>query len=196
MNENETNEENPMLDLVNNEAIEYPAYTKDEDAFTEIYNNDKNLEINNNNKKSNQPVFVTTPILKESNKPGFNNNDIQDARVNDDLEGGIARPSTMQFSEKNNPQEEGYIVKYNKPKIETDKWEVSGFSVMVGSTQGVEISNFFDDLETAKRSVVGNSYLMPTEKSYKLTKINKGAPIITYNEQQLFMYINNKWVNI
>lgn len=196
MSENETNEENPMLDLVNNEAIEYPAYTKDEDAFTETYNNDKNLEINNNNKKSNQPVFVTTPILKESNKPGFNNNDIQDARVNDDLEGGIARPSTMQFSEKNNPQEEGYIVKYNKPKIETDKWEVSGFSVMVGSTQGVEISNFFDDLETAKRSVVGNSYLMPTEKSYKLTKINKGAPIITYNEQQLFMYINNKWVNI
>jgi hypothetical protein len=183
---NETNEENPMLNLVNNEAIEYPAYTKDEDAFLEI----------NNNKKSDQPVFITTPILKESNKPGFNNNDIQDARENYDLEGGIARPSTMQFSEKNNPQEEGYIMKYNKPKIETDKWEVSGFSVMVGSTQGIEISNFFDDLETAKRSVVGNSYLMPTEKSYKLTKINKGAPIITYNEQQLFMYINNKWVNI
>jgi hypothetical protein len=190
-------ENNPMLNLVNeennnnleintNEAIEYPAYTENE---------------KDDSKESNNPIFVKTPILKNSGKPGFNNNEIQDARIDEELEGGIARPSTIRFSERDGSQEEGYIMKYNKQKKEIDKWEVSGFSVMIEITKGSgymskEIINFFDDCETAKASIVGGMYLMPIDKTYKLVRIVKGAPIITYNDRQLFQYIDNKWRNI
>jgi hypothetical protein len=77
------------------------------------------------------------------------------------------------------------------------KFEVTGFGVTYNSNGGshfVNIRDYFNDMETAFASINGSKYLMPLPKGgYTIADITSGAPIICFNERELYNYKNNQW---
>jgi len=149
-----------------------------------------------------QPVFITTPVLKDSANPGFNQSEIQDAR-NDggDSEGGIARPATIRFSGPSSSDGDGYQIGSKNEKVDINKFEVSGFTVSLEPVQGAGMVNtsvnvFFDDIESAKISVNGSVFLYPYKRSFKVARITSGAPMISHKERAIMQYLNGVWKTI
>jgi len=137
----------------------------------------------------------------QSDKPGFNPADTQDARSDRKVEGGIARNRTTgnRFHSRGMP--EGYQMRsdISKPKDVSEMFEISGFTVSFEKKPGqgnvnVEITDHFIDLETAQASINGEKYLMPLPQTgFKIVNIVSGAPTISYHDRVLYEYINNKW---
>jgi hypothetical protein len=144
--------------------------------------------------------FTDSPALMESSKPGFDPNSLQDARRDGDREGGVARPMTTgpQKTDGDAAKEGSQIKPTGIPADTTNKFEVSGFSVSYEETKGqglvsVDITDYFDDIETAQASVNGDKYLMPRAGGgFKVVNIVSGAPKITYQERELYEYMNTK----
>ena len=144
--------------------------------------------------------FIDNPELIESEKPGFNPHALQDARVDNRIEGGIARPQTTgpNKTDGDAAKEGSQIKPAGTPGDITNKYEVSGFSVSYEEKKGqglisVEIRDYFDDIETAQASVNGDKYLMPIAGGgNKVVLISHGAPKISYQEREIYEYLNDK----
>ena len=139
------------------------------------------------------------PILKPSNKPGFDDTAVQDAKSDHDVEGGLVRPKTtgpMKFS--GDAASEGFqITKAPLSDSAKNMYELSGFHVEIQGLSGIttaQINQDFKDLETAKMSINGDRYLMPVKTGgFKACKITRGAPIICFEERQILEYVDEKW---
>ena len=139
--------------------------------------------------------------LKESERPGFDPNVVQDARYDKPIEGGIVKTrSTGQMKQRiNDPAQEGSQIKPVKINADSirDKFEVTGFTVEFSDgdhIQNKEILDYFDDIETAQASINSDKYLMPVKGiGYKIATIVSGAPIICYNERQIYGYVDESW---
>lgn len=153
-------------------------------------------------KIADQPVFITTPVLKDSASPGFNQSEVQDARKDGgDTEGGVARPATVRFSGPSSSVGDGYQTGSKTEKIDINKFEVSGFTVSFEPVQGAGMVNtnvnvFFDDVESAKVSVNGSVFLYPYKGSFKVARITSGAPTINHKERAIMQYLNGVWKTI
>lgn len=138
-------------------------------------------------------------LLPESNRPGFDDREIQDARNDFDVEGGVTKPQTtgpMKLPSGDVAQEGGQIKHGHLADSAQDAYEVSGFHVEVPTGTGMvsqQITQNFVDLETAKASINGEMFLRPQQGGFKACKIIRGAPIICYNERQILEYIDGKW---
>lgn len=141
--------------------------------------------------------------LTQSNKPGFDPHDVQDARSNKGQDGGIARNRTTgnQFRNDDGQQDGGQLRPdraVGKPDY-SEMYEVTGFTASFEKIAGqgnvnVEIQDHFHDLATAQASVNGEKYLMPMPQiGYKIVDIISGAPTISHQDRILYEYINNKW---
>jgi len=148
--------------------------------------------------------FTENPELTESNKPGFDPGTLQDPRMDEKVEGGIARPQTTgPHKTDGDAGKEGQQIKPRKPPEDKgNKFEMAGFTVSFEEKPGqglvsVEITDYFDDVETAQASVNGDKYLMPlAEGGFKIVTISSGAPKISYQERELYVYLHekNQWI--
>ena len=81
---------------------------------------------------------------------------------------------------------------------------MTGFSVSYEEKKGQgliahEIRDYFDDLETAQASVNGDKYLMPLAGGgFKIVTISSGAPSISYQDREIYHYLNtkNQWSRV
>lgn len=137
-------------------------------------------------------------LLPPSDNPGFDDSEIQDARLDQEEEGGVTNPQKSTGPMKNSdPALEGGRIKQDHIGDSTENaYEISGFHVEVPTGAGMvsqQITMDFDDLDTAKASVNGELFLMPLQGRTKACKIIRGAPIICFNERQILEYIGGKW---
>lgn len=204
-------EKDPMADLVEQEGTENAEAQSDtEDAGLDAdVSSEGQAESDTGSEQAeegqDQPVVIDSTeatveeLLPESDKPGFDDKEIQDARVDREDEGGVTRPQTtgpMKLPGGDAAQEGGQIKHGHLADSAQDAYEVSGFHVEVSSATGMvsqQITQNFPDLETAKASVNGEIYLRPQQGGFKACKIIRGAPIICYNERQILEYINGVW---
>ena len=147
------------------------------------------------------------PDLSEAQSKSFDPSSVQDPRQSDKIEGGVvasrstgpAMSSNSQVkTTKSNP--DGGQLK-TPPNLDEDSavnmFEVSGFTVQYkvdNVDHTVQIRDYFNDLATAFASVNSVKYLMPMQDGYKISTITSGAPIICYNDRQLYMYKDEKWL--
>lgn len=162
----------------------------------------------------NPPPSIDPEKLRETPEPSdaqsrsFDPSSVQDARKSDHVEGGVVSAKTTGPSmsvanqiktTKSNPN--GGQLK-PPPNVDEDSmlnmFEVSGFSVQYkadDSDHTVQIRDYFRDVETAFASINSDKYLMPMpDSAYKISTITSGAPIICYNDRQLYMYKDEKWL--
>jgi len=137
-------------------------------------------------------------LLPPSDKPGFDESEVQDARIDRNEEGGVTNPLRSTGPMKNtDPAMEGGLIKQDHLGDATENaYELSGFHVEVPTGTGAvsqQITMDFDDLETAKACVNGGTFLMPLQGRVKACKITRGAPIICFNERQILEYIDGRW---
>jgi len=151
-------------------------------------------------KETPEAKFVENPSVIESDKPGFDPGTKQDARYNSAVEGGISRPRTTGPNKTNGGSiSEGMQIKSTKPPADvSNKFSMSGFTVSFEETPGqglisLEITDYFNDLETAQASINGDKYLMPLSNGgFKIVQISSGAPKISYQDRELYQYLNDK----
>ena len=151
----------------------------------------------------NDPVVIDSreapieELLPESNKPGFDASEVQDARRDDRDEGGVTRNKTTGPMKSSDPAQEGGLVRKEPLADSTaNAYEVSGFHVEVPFPSGMvsqQITQDFADLDTAKASVNGDKFILQMKDGYKACRITRGAPIICFNERQVLEYINGAW---
>jgi hypothetical protein len=157
-----------------------------------------------------QPNTITLkegelPVLKKSDNPGFDPQQVQSPKVDEDNEGGVVAskttgPTMSQASnEGRRPEDEGHQIK-PAPNMTADsvanKFEMTGFQVQYETgkvLQSVEIRDYFDDLETAQASVNGSKYLMPMPNGFKIANITGGMPVLSFDERQMYEYQAGKW---
>lgn len=140
-------------------------------------------------------------LLPPSNRPGFDDSVIQDAKTDHAIEGGITKPKTTGPMKYNGDaaSEGGMIRKTPAVNTADNAYEVSGFFIETPSPSGVgmiseQVNQNFPDLETAKMSIQGQTYLKPLPSGgFKACRIIRGGPIICLNERQVFEYIDEKW---
>ncbi len=204
----------PMQELAeesNNEAVPASEEIEVDTGLTPKEFNDKLNEEDVSipvgiGKELDEDKVRTDPSLTKADKPSFNPKEVQSPLKSEDVEGGVvsARTTgpTMSQAEgdpKRVSKVPGSLLKPG-PDMESDslvgKFEVTGFEVDYesnGSTHSVTIRDYFDDLDAAFMSVNGVKYLMPMPNSYKVSTIRSGAPTISFNERQVYIYKNNKW---
>ena len=150
----------------------------------------------------NEEKFVEKHELTQSKKPGFDPNEKQDARYNDNKqEGGIARNRTTgnQFNAAGKPEGIQMRPGTSAPPDYSEMYEITGFTVSFEKVKGqgnvnVEIRDHFTDMETAQASVNGEKYLMPLPQvGFKIVEIVSGAPVISYQDRVLYENINGQW---
>lgn len=221
--EETTEFESPGMETKGGEAVEYSAGNdkKTEDPMEDIAKEeDQGTAVPEDVPVADEPVteekkeepkpldeqleetekFTSNPKLTESDKPGFNPNEEQDARYDNKVEGGIARPQTTGPQKTDgDAAKEGMQVKPRKPpEDKSNKYEVSGFTVNYEPKPGdgligVEICDYFDDIESAQASINGDKYLMPlAEGGFKVVTISSGAPKISHQERELYEYMNDE----
>jgi len=189
------NENGAIQASTEGQVIQEQAQTSDNTTAPVVGQNvDEKTGINLDN-------VIEEQELTQSDKPGFNPADTQDARSDHEVEGGIARNRTTgnQFHSRGMP--EGHQVRpdISKPKDVSEMFEISGFTVSFEKKPGqgnvnVEITDHFIDLETAQASINGEKYLMPLPQTgFKIVDIVSGAPTISHHDRVLYEYINNKW---
>ena len=138
-------------------------------------------------------------LLPDSDKPGFDDSEAQDARKDSSIEGGVTNPkaSGMSMKTSGDPLEEGGQVKVDHlADSKSDVYEVSGFHIEIPSgsnTVTQQITKNFKSLEAAKACVNNEMYLHVADGEIVIRKIIRGAPIVCYNERQLLEYIGGKW---
>lgn len=198
--------------IIGKDSIEYdPQKTPmeeiaDEDEksnIAELQNEDIPVETEKTKSSSiDESKTIKTPILKNSKKPGFNPNEKQDARIDNKIEGGVARPRTTgPMKSSGDAAEEGTQLKPTLPEPADLKkqFEMTGFTVSYEPKKGeglisVQIRDYFPDIESAQVSINGDKYLMPLpDGGFKVVKISSGAPMISWDDRQLYEYINDKW---
>jgi len=210
--------ENPSEEVVESlqEAVEYGGGVVDpmEELAAEPDNkavpveNEKDMKEQNNTKPQleldeliDSDKIKTSPELSESDKPSFNDKEVQSALKDFDKEGGVVKNRstgpTMSLAKKN---PEGGALK-PEPDVNKDsfmnKFEVTGFEVEYKSGSeiySVAIRDYFDDIDTAFSSVNEGKYLMPIPNGYKIATIREGAPTISYNEREIYHYKDDRWV--
>jgi len=143
---------------------------------------------------------VEAQVLSQSQKPGFDTEQTQDARSDTPQEGGIARNRTTgnQFHSRGKPEGEQLKPGGQVQIDRSEMYEVAGFTASYEKVRGqgmvnVEIRDYFLDIETVIASVNGDKYLMPLPQGYKIVEIVAGAPTISYKDKMIFEYINGKW---
>lgn len=144
------------------------------------------------------------PELSPAQNPEFDTTAAADALTDSPVEGGVSPVrSTRASVSMSSDMDNGNILKpqpdMNADSIK-DKYEITGFTVQYEIKTGtgmisVQIRDYFDDLETAFLSVSGARYLMPMPKGgFKKAVITEGAPVIAFNERQIYIYKDNQWV--
>jgi len=202
-------EKEQSQEITTNNEDDGLAEEKAKDIIIEAEEEAKDEELNNSESKKESiedPSKIIEleegelPIIEKSERPGFDPDGKQDARVDNKIEGGVVNPrSTGQMKERiNDASQEGSQVK--TPDIDVDsiknKYEVTGFTIEYSDGDYIktkDVRDYFDDIETAQASINRDKYLMPTKSGYKVSTIISGAPIICYNERQNYNYINGKW---
>lgn len=150
---------------------------------------------------------IAVSVLKMSDKEGFDVGATQDARKDDRKEGGIAVPRTTGVHKTSgDASEEGHmmIIEPMRHDEEAKKtmYEMSGFSVSYEPRKGEGLLNkaaadWFPDLETAQASINDDKYLMPIKGGgFRIVEITSGAPIISYEDRQLYRYIEGRWTRV
>jgi hypothetical protein len=98
-----------------------------------------------------------------------------------DTDGAVLKPTSPNISEKTRP---GNI-------------EVSGFVVRNPKTAQFEnVTQYFDDIESAMAMVSDNKYLFIQAGVPKLADIISGKPIIVKGDKQVAEYVNGSWRKI
>lgn len=165
---------------------------------TEILNTDNIVEVPDDE----------LPKLSESKKVPFNPTETQSPLEDGEKEGGVVPakstgptmtqrpPETKSFNQ--NP--DGGQIKPTPDMLADSiegKFEITGFTVNYevsnGQMASVQIRDYFNDIDTAFASINGPKYLMPMKSGYKVATINSGAPIICYNERQIYIYKDGEW---
>lgn len=147
----------------------------------------------------------TDPTPKDA-ESRFDDRVVQNALSNSPVEGGIVKnkttgPTMTMRSDITPLNKDGETIK-PQANMTADslmgKYEVTGFSVDYHTgktTASVQIRDYFSDLETAFASVNNSKYLMPMPGAgYKIATINSGAPRISFNEREIYLYKDNQWV--
>ncbi len=143
------------------------------------------------------------PTLKHV-EPKFDAATAQNALDDQEVEGGITPVKTTgPIKSLSDPSSDGMIIKQrSRSDMESDsmknKYEVTGFRVEWkrdnGSIEVLDIRDYFNDLETAKASVISGKYIMPLNSGgYTMTRICGGAPIVCFNDRQIFEHVNGDW---
>jgi hypothetical protein len=144
------------------------------------------------------------PPLPKSTKPEFNPEAVTHGLKDDEAEGGIstARSASQSLTEAERLEDAGGRV-ISQPNMDTasmaDKYEITGFTVEVSLSKGnmtsIRVRDYFDTLEDAMASVSEHTrYMMPVRpKGFKVTKISSGAPILCFNERELYNYLDGQW---
>lgn len=148
----------------------------------------------------NMDNVVEKQKLTQSNKPGFDSQSVQDARSDQQQEGGVARNRTTGNQFHSGGKLEGSQIMPNPaPPDYSQMYEMTGFTVSFEKVKGqgnvnVEICDHFPDIETAHASINGDKYLMPMPQvGFKVVEIVSGAPTIGFQDRVLYEYINDKW---
>lgn len=145
----------------------------------------------------------TDPAPSKAKTRVFNPMETQDARLDDDTEGGRYIPTSggSMRNDSGDASEDGYQVRPGTgfEYEESEVYSMSGFTVRYdlpnGKTEHVRISNQpFIDMESAMASINGSKYLMPVPKiGFKVAAITEGAPEIAYKGVTMYRYIDGKW---
>jgi len=145
--------------------------------------------------------FTDDPTLTESNKKQFDVSGAQDARKDSDDEGGVMVQRTAGTHKNNDAAMEGGQLKA-QPNMERDskegQFEMTGFTVEYkgpgGGLKSIQVRDYFEDLDTAYASINGDKYLMPMDNGgFKISTITGGAPIVSMNERQMYIYKDGNW---
>lgn len=150
------------------------------------------------------------PTPSDCGKSDFNDTEVQNIlKPTKGKEGGVVKNKTTGPTMSTTPDNKNIKNKdaeMTKPPPDMDsdsiigKYEVTGFSVdyeINGDTRSVDIRDYFNDLETAFASVNGDKYLMPmVPDGYKVSTIRSGAPRISYNERELYLYREDEWARV
>jgi len=153
-------------------------------------------------------TVIESPELIEANGPTFNPNDTKDARGSGDSEGGVVASRstgpTMSIAKDTSKVSANSLGRQVKEKSNLDEdskvnlFEVFGFSVQYQideAVHSIQVRDYFEDVDTAFSSVNSDKYLIPMPGGgYKVGTITAGSPTICYNERQLYMYKDEKWV--
>lgn len=141
------------------------------------------------------------PPLPKSEKPEFNPEAATHAlKDSEEVEGGISTARSASASLSSAGELGGRVI--SQPNMDSaslmDKYEVTGFTVEVSlspnNMSSIRVRDHFDTLEEVMASVDGSRYLMPIKpKGFKVTKITSGAPIVCFNERQMYEYMDGKW---
>jgi len=129
----------------------------------------------------------------------FNPGTVQNALDDSSVEGGIVSSKTTGTNPGNPDRaKEGFQIKEGAKTDTTGQYRLYGFTVQYlvsDATATRNVSDMFDDLETACVSVNGTKYLMPTpDGAFKVVNIVSGIPEIAYQDQRIYRYSENEWV--
>lgn len=169
------------------------------------------IEKQNGSKLDNLDI-IDPEKIKEDPTPSegiqkFSETETQNALESSKREGGVVKnkttgPTMFQRQDKPKLSDSGELLK-TPPDMMGDsimnKYEVTGFEVEYNTgkeMQSVAVREYFDDIETAFSSINGSKFLMPIMDSYKVATIRNGAPRISYNERELYIYKDDKWSRI
>lgn len=190
-------------DSIDYDAGNYPDDINESDLGHEEFVDLPKVEMNEDdiiNRRLNPSIDVSkTKVaseLPQSNKKGFNPSEVQDARYDDRVEGGVSKNSTTGPMKSFNSSVDGFKLKESHNKVKGSVI-VSGFTAQYeenGNIIPVSGEFPFNDIESALASVNYDSFLMPLDSGgFKVTKIIRGAPNISVGDRQVYENIDGKW---
>lgn len=144
-------------------------------------------------------------LMNVGKQSEFNPGTVQDALKDSNNEGGIiSNKSTGPMISDGDASKDGFQDKSNKSDDGNDKkYRLYGFVIQYlfqaesSAMVTKAVSDFFDDLETATVSVNGKKYLMPTvNNGFKIVNIVSGVPEISYQDQRIYRYLNDRWERV
>ena len=143
-----------------------------------------------------EPRDDEVPEPKISDKPGFNPNTVQDARVSKEEEGGISKSETTGITGMSESIKTGILLPY-KGDLK-DKYELTGFTASytvpgTNDIQSQEIRIYYDKLDVAKESINGSVYTHILDGEKLECKITRGMPCISINDVMKCEYIDGEW---
>jgi len=135
-----------------------------------------------------------------ANKSQFSPGTVQNALRDNDNEGGIVSNKSASMMRSDDPAKDGGQMKLSSVLDENEnKFRLYGFTVQYNDGNKIvtrNVSDFFDDLETATVSINGAKYLMPMIDGFKVVDIVSGVPLISYLEQAMFQHMNSEWKRV
>jgi hypothetical protein len=135
-----------------------------------------------------------------ANKSQFSPGTVQNALRDNDTEGGIVSNKSASMMRSDDPAKDGGQMKLSSVLDENEnKFRLYGFTVQYSDGSKVvtrNVSDFFDDLESATVSINGAKYLMPMANGFKVVDIVSGVPIVSHSEQAIYQHINSEWKRV